>query len=40
MDACSLSCVPDIAPNTGGAPSETDLTNTNPGIALPNRSNR
>jgi hypothetical protein len=35
MDAFSLACVPDIAPSTGGAPSEQQLTAENPGIASP-----
>jgi hypothetical protein len=36
MDAYSLSCVPDIAPNSiGGAPSEMQLTEENPGMESP-----
>ena len=35
IDAYSLSCVPDIAPNTGGPPGEMLLTESNPGIASP-----
>lgn len=35
LDAYSLSCVPDIAPNSFGAPSEMQLTESNPGTASP-----
>jgi hypothetical protein len=36
VDAYSLACVPDIVPNSiGGAPSEMDLTEGNPGVASP-----
>ena len=35
MDAYSLVCVPDIVPNYGGAPSEMQLTEDNPGIGSP-----
>ena len=40
MDAYSLACVPDVVPNTGGAPSEEQLTETNPGSASPSRHER
>ncbi len=40
LDAYSLSCVPDIAPNTGGAPGEMQLTESNPGIASPTHGGR
>jgi hypothetical protein len=35
MDDYSLSCVPDVASDTGGAPSEMELTESNPGIESP-----
>jgi hypothetical protein len=35
MDAYSLACVPDVVPNSGGAPSEMQLTEENPGIESP-----
>lgn len=35
MDAYSLACVPDIAPNTGGAPTEQQLTEDNQGYLAP-----
>jgi hypothetical protein len=38
-DSYSLVCVPDI-PTTIGAPSEAELTDTNPGVASPARSGR
>lgn len=40
LDAYSLSCVPDIAPNTFGAPSEMQLTESNPGMASPSHEGR
>jgi hypothetical protein len=39
MDAYSLACVPDVAPGVG-APSEMQLTDTNPGIASPSHGGR
>ena len=40
MDAFSLACVPDIAPGTGGAPGEMQLTNENPGLESPSHEGR
>jgi hypothetical protein len=39
VDAYSLACVPDVAPGIG-APSEMQLTDTNPGIASPSHGGR
>jgi hypothetical protein len=40
MDAFSLACVPDIAPGTGGAPGEMQLTEDNPGLESPSHQGR
>jgi hypothetical protein len=41
VDAYSLSCVPDVVPNfIGGAPSEMQLTDQNPGIGSPSHGGR